>query len=512
MTKSKNKFITNKEGCYHCNAYIEDADKNLQCLSVSIASDKYEVRREIMDDKNYIVVPAVFMVEGVHSGSNGPTLYTANELKKFPEAWNGRPMPVYHPENELGPIPANQPKVLEARSIGFVFNAFYNDDKKHLAGEFWINEEKAKKISPKTLAMIDAKEMIEISTGVFTEDEDVSGTFDGLVYNSIARNMRPDHIAVLPEGKGACSIDKGCGIRANEEKAKININKLKTLSEYVEMDSKLTANEIDYAAVINKIRNIVCSWDQDSLYASDIYSYFNLTKLTETYIIIENTTMNATKYYRMPYSVDEKGNVSVASWDKEEVAKNISFDSLSPEKDNIEKLISNNDNKNITKGNVMKKKEIIQNLVANKNTKFTSADTEMLEALEVNILEKMIPVVNEEIKVEEKKFTANDAMALLKNEFSTPEKFINVVPAEYRETFSNGLRLHNEKKIILIDKIVANTRYTKEMLDSKPVLELEIIADGVTPTVNNIFNTDVPVVNRASVSSSDDEPLMPFMA
>jgi len=96
----------------------------------------------------------------------------------------------------------------------------------------------------------------------------------------------------------------------------------------------------------------------------------------------------------------------------------------------------------------MKKKEIIQNLVANKNTKFTSADTEMLEALEVNILEKMIPVVNEEIKVEEKKFTANDAMALLKNEFSTPEKFINVVPAEYRETFLMVLDCITRKKLI----------------------------------------------------------------
>lgn len=38
------------------------------------------------------------------------------------------------------------------------------------------------------------------------------------MFKRIARNLNPDHLALLPGGTGACSWEDGCGVRANERK------------------------------------------------------------------------------------------------------------------------------------------------------------------------------------------------------------------------------------------------------------------------------------------------------
>lgn len=67
--------------------------------------------------------------------------------------------------------------------------------------------------------MLDALEAgrpMELSTGLFTQNEPApaGATFNGRPYDYVARNYRPDHLAVLPDQIGACSLADGCGVLA----------------------------------------------------------------------------------------------------------------------------------------------------------------------------------------------------------------------------------------------------------------------------------------------------------
>jgi hypothetical protein len=41
------------------------------------------------------------------------------------------------------------------------------------------------------------------------------GTLNGMEYGRIARNLMPDHLAILPDKIGACSIADGAGLLRN---------------------------------------------------------------------------------------------------------------------------------------------------------------------------------------------------------------------------------------------------------------------------------------------------------
>ncbi|UCE65942.1 MAG: DUF2213 domain-containing protein [Candidatus Zixiibacteriota bacterium] len=180
------------------------------------AAVNYPVRYEMFEGRRHIVVPVVALVEGVHVGSGGPLFYPWSEISKFPAAWNGRPVPVYHPRNEQGDyISANSPSVIGERSIGEVFNIIADEAKRQVSGELWLDEAKTRRISPEVLEMVQKSEPIEISTGLFSDSIDETGVWNGEEYDATVINIRPDHIAVLPGATGACSIGDGCGVRAN---------------------------------------------------------------------------------------------------------------------------------------------------------------------------------------------------------------------------------------------------------------------------------------------------------
>lgn len=178
--------------------------------------EKYDIRYEMHVGKSYIVVPVVMMVEGVHNGSQGPTLHLAEELAKNVEIWNGIPVVIDHPKDEGGFISANSPDVVEQQGVGKVYNSKIENGK--LKGEVWIEEEQANKVDSKTIANIKDQNPMEVSVGVFTDEEKARGKWRGESYALIARNYKPDHLALLPEAVGACSNNDGCGIRANVQK------------------------------------------------------------------------------------------------------------------------------------------------------------------------------------------------------------------------------------------------------------------------------------------------------
>lgn len=182
----------------------------------------YDVEIKVHQGKPYLVVPMVMMVEGVHNGNKGPIFHSIDELGKFPESWNGIPVVINHPEVEGMSVSANSPDVIESYQVGKVYNTYV--DGKKLKAEAWLDEDKLNEVSPDTLNMINDNQVLEVSVGVFSETEDTEGDWNGEHYVSTAIGHRPDHLAILTDGVGACSCADGCGIRTNKEKSIINKN------------------------------------------------------------------------------------------------------------------------------------------------------------------------------------------------------------------------------------------------------------------------------------------------
>jgi len=172
------------------------------------------IREDELDGKGTYVVPTVLIVEGVHNN----LYYSEKEIAKVPEAWNGRPVVVYHPTNSDGtPVTANSPEELKKRTIGAVYNAKFEDGK--LKAEAWIDPKKANAVDLSIMNALHADKKMEVSTGMFTEDEMIQGIWNEEKYEGIVHNIRPDHLALLPDTKGACSWEDGAGMpRINEEK------------------------------------------------------------------------------------------------------------------------------------------------------------------------------------------------------------------------------------------------------------------------------------------------------
>ncbi len=170
------------------------------------------IRWEMFEGQRHFVAPVILIKEGVLNG----ILYTSEELSKFPEAWNGRPVPILHPTKKGQPISANAPEVLERQNVGVLFNVVFEDDA--LKGEIWLNENKMNKIAPNLLRKLKQGTMIEVSTGLFIEFAEARGRFKGTEFFQEAFNLRPDHLALLPGEIGACSNEDGCGFpRANSQ-------------------------------------------------------------------------------------------------------------------------------------------------------------------------------------------------------------------------------------------------------------------------------------------------------
>ena len=183
-----------------------------------------KVRVENALGRRYLVSNVTLIVEGVLNG----VLYPAEELRTFPESWDGRPLPLAHPTNGQGDfISANSRDVIDQQCVGQVFKVHYKEGESGvagtLAGEAWIDAEQLESLAnnenSKAIKLVDKLEVgdpIEVSTGLFIEEEEKEGVFNGAKYETIARNHRPDHLAILVDEVGACSVEDGCGMMVNK--------------------------------------------------------------------------------------------------------------------------------------------------------------------------------------------------------------------------------------------------------------------------------------------------------
>lgn len=158
--------------------------------------------------RRYLVSPVIALREGVLNG----ILVEASEFSKYAAAWAGRPVPIGHPQAGGEYISANTPDLWAMEVPGHFWNVEADGDK--LKGEIWIDLEKAQAIGERALRIVNrlrANQPVEVSTGYFADNDAVSGVWNGQPYIGIARHIRPDHLALLPDEIGACSWADGCG-------------------------------------------------------------------------------------------------------------------------------------------------------------------------------------------------------------------------------------------------------------------------------------------------------------
>ncbi len=191
------------------------------------------VRTEELRGQEYTVIPAIGLVEGVLQGaaSPGPELALAEEFGDVPAAWDGRPVTLDHPQRDGVFVSANRPDVFEVETVGFMFNTQLTGEKaQKLKTELWIENARMPKAEMDRL--MSGKE-IEVSTGFFADSLPYPGTFGDKEFETILVNIKPDHLAILPEGTlGACNFEDGCGApRVNMTKDERKVAALKVKLE-----------------------------------------------------------------------------------------------------------------------------------------------------------------------------------------------------------------------------------------------------------------------------------------
>lgn len=165
------------------------------------------LKLKTLDGKSYLTGSVVMAKEMVMNG----LMYSKEELKRAVPGWNGRPVTVGHPKSDDGAfITANDPKVLDETQIGFIFDAYYRDTDNKLTANVWLDASKLDKF-PDVREAIANEKMLEVSTGLFLDLVTEEGVHNGKKYKGKAVNHLPDHLALLPNEVGACSVADGAG-------------------------------------------------------------------------------------------------------------------------------------------------------------------------------------------------------------------------------------------------------------------------------------------------------------
>ena len=453
-------------------------------LSIQAEPDIAGIRTAELFNQEHTVIPAVVLVEGVLWPANAPSpeLALAEEFGRFPDGWNGRPVVYDHPRVDGLAVSASSPSVLEVNSFGQLFNTRL--DGKKLKTEIWINNTRVNAMSQDAQDVIEAlktgDEMIEVSTGLFTMSERINGIYNNQKYDSVWRNIVPDHLAVLPKGvKGACSVADGCGApRTNN------------------MDPVMRAAQLNTGA---------------SAAASSLEGSANGECACDRVPTVDDLNM-------LQKFTSWCSNVLSVSGDHMVVSTSADTQNL----DNISETVivpgdADDDNQGNIQENAMNREEIVNGLIANEGTQFGEDDREWLMTLEEAQLSRMTPVV---ASVEETTNVGEQSEGEQPTAVVTPEvnsaaavkpvttdDYIANAPAEIQEHLKSGLRLHRARKDALIQGLKNNSRckYTEAQLKAKDIDELETLVELAAVEVSYEGNG----ASLAANAGGEDDNLAP---
>lgn len=397
----------------------------------------YEVTEQLHQGKTHLVIPVTLMVEGVHNGSAGPLFHSIDELGKYPASWDGIPVIIDHPQVEGVYVSANSPDIVDAKVIGRVYNAYVDGTK--LRGEVWIDEEKLRQVSSSTLAELKAGTMLEVSVGVFTDEDHTPGTWNDETYDSVAINHRPDHLALLPGGTGACSVKDGCGLRANKKGGnELKKEQVFEIMKSLSLQGYAVQEIVDHSTqgfkeIVDSVRQKINGMDSED-------AYHSLEEVYDDYLVYSvYYRIGESKMYKQDYTING-GNVDLVN-DPVEVRRKVEFvnANVTMKRTQINNNLKQEDKTMSAKNGCVACLDKMNALIANAESGFVEADRSWLEVLSEDALDKITPKVIEREKIVEK----------------TVE--VNKLSEEDKAILAYGRKQMKERKDKMIEAIKANT-------------------------------------------------------
>jgi cation transport regulator ChaB len=420
----------------------------MRVMEYLVVNLRGRTRRTTFQGRKFLVAPATLIVPGVLSGSKGPHLYPLEEIRRNPDSWNGIPIVVYHPYKDGKPVSAQSPDILEKQQVGWIFSSHANG---RLRAELYFDEEKTRKVDERVLDALYKNKPMELSTGLHVESEPApeNSSYSGKQYSFVARNYKPDHLAILPDQTGACSLEDGCGLNVNSQgrfELELVLNSI--APDYV-MNPKgqwEPPEAGDAPEEVKKILRAVYSQWRDEHPSEDAAVKAKGAKIA----------WGAVK--RAGWKKDAKGK-----WHKSQKTSNKedTMDPLSEEQRTslVEQLINDCDCWDEEDKDVLSNlsDEKLQKLVANvtrsytSESKSTSSETIDLNSIPMNDL-------MEEMK-RRKEMVGNDGPSGdTMNKRLTAEEWLEQAPEEVKATFRYAHQIEQEQKDALVEKLTANIK------------------------------------------------------
>jgi hypothetical protein len=338
--------------------------------------------------------------------------------------------------------------------------------------ECWIDEARANKIDNRVIEAIQNGDVMEVSTGLNADYQMEEGVWNDERYVATAINYRPDHLAILPDQRGACSIEDGAGLLRNRagdfdddspEGRLLNylgetFNKLSHGEKYQELNNALTRTAGEDAWVIEV-------WDDFFIYMMDGESYYQAYGVNENdEVVLQGAAQRAER--QLQYKLSDGtlvGNIN-----------------------QIERMVQ-----------TMDRKAIVNKLIENADCPWTEDDRDMLMNLSDEKFKFM--TANQEPKDETDEEPKDESPAPesqpetqnVQNQ-SPPKpmtwnEWLETAPPQFQSALSTLVQNQTAQIEKLVDKIMGSTRnrFSKQYLQNRTLEELEgIAALAEEPTQN----------------------------
>jgi hypothetical protein len=272
-------------------------------------------RNEELDGRKYIVVPVTMILEGVHAGNQGPIYYSEHELSKTPSQWNMKPLLLFHPKKgDTG----TDLEIYKNQAIGMIMNTNWKEGK--LKAEAWIDEYKAKSICPEILEKINRNEPMEVSTGLFADCIKEDSYWNGERYELIATNLRADHLAILPNIAGACSMRDGAGLLMNQAydqnrmECTMQVDTVQNPKTPIISDT-LIKNEVSLQQLQEDLVVLLKSRTSQDAWLQEVF---------ETFLVYSVAANGVSELYKISYNLGEDGK-PIFEGEPEKVTKHVLY-------------------------------------------------------------------------------------------------------------------------------------------------------------------------------------------
>lgn len=184
---------------------------DLQTFHIRVAAG-YPVRTATWNGRPHLVIPVIALRQGVIHAVNAetPEYVSADALERAAESWNGRSLVVGHPSRDGKQISASEPGVYDERGFGLIQSSRVKG--RNLSMEAWVDPARLEALGQHAfLEDLRNGKQIEVSVGAHVRTLNKAGEYEGRKYKAEWGEIVGDHLAFLPGGRGACSLEMGCG-------------------------------------------------------------------------------------------------------------------------------------------------------------------------------------------------------------------------------------------------------------------------------------------------------------